>query len=156
METSSPVHAHSRRTSRVPITPGPWSTGIALAPSRRRPAGPGTGPAGRDDSAGPDQQRLLRLASPIGLLLRGGLACRGGLIPARVIAAPSALAEVFAQMLASGELQSHLVVSLGPVVQGLAIAITLGTLLALVAGLSRRGEAEVDTPMQIWRALGNA
>jgi sulfonate transport system permease protein len=76
-----------------------------------------------------------------------------GLIPPRILAAPSAIAGTFWSMLASGELESNLLVSLGRVAAGLSIAIITGTTLALIAGLSRMGELAVDAPMQMLRTM---
>jgi sulfonate transport system permease protein len=56
-------------------------------------------------------------------------------------------------MLASGELETNLAVSLGRVAAGLSIAIVTGTTLAQIAGLSRMGELAVDAPMQMLRTM---
>lgn len=53
----------------------------------------------------------LRLVSPLVLLLLWELASRTGLLPARIIAAPSAIGDTLWQMIASGELAGHLWVS---------------------------------------------
>ncbi len=96
---------------------------------------------------------LLRLVSPLLLLLVWELASRSGLLPARIIAAPSTIGGTLWQMLGSGELAGHLWVSLKRALSGLTIGVSLGTLLALVAGLSRRGELAIDSPMQMLRTL---
>ncbi|WP_368732447.1 ABC transporter permease subunit, partial [Proteus vulgaris] len=46
-----------------------------------------------------------------------------------------------------------LLISLGRVSAGLAIGVTLGTVLALVAGLSKQGEDAVDATLQMVRTL---
>jgi sulfonate transport system permease protein len=56
-------------------------------------------------------------------------------------------------MLISGELPANLLVSFGRVFFGLAIGLSLGIVLALVAGLSRTGELAVDPLMQIKRTI---
>lgn len=94
-----------------------------------------------------------RLLSPLLLLLAWEVAARTGLLPPRVLAAPSAIGGTLWQMLASGELGGHLLVSLRRALSGLAIGVGCGTLLALLAGLSRRGELVVDSPMQMLRTL---
>jgi len=96
---------------------------------------------------------LQRSATTIVLLLTWECASSVGLIPARILAAPTAVAGTFWSMLASGELESNLLVSLGRVVIGLSIAIVLGTTLALTAGLSRVGEMAIDAPMQMLRTM---
>ncbi|MGA6106203.1 ABC transporter permease [Pseudomonas solani] len=95
----------------------------------------------------------LRLVSPLVLLLLWELASRTGLLPARIIAAPSAIGDTLWQMIASGELAGHLGVSLKRALSGLAIGVSLGTVLALLAGLSRRGELIIDSPVQMLRTL---
>ncbi|WP_374980946.1 ABC transporter permease subunit [Pseudomonas solani] len=95
----------------------------------------------------------LRLVSPLVLLLLWELASRTGLLPARIIAAPSAIGDTLWQMIASGELAGHLWVSLKRALSGLAIGVSLGTVLALLAGLSRRGELIIDSPVQMLRTL---
>lgn len=95
----------------------------------------------------------LRLISPLLLLLLWELASRTGLLPTRIIAAPSTIGDTLWQMLGSGELGGHLWVSLKRALSGLAIGVSLGTVLALLAGLSRRGEIAIDSPMQMLRTL---
>ena len=94
-----------------------------------------------------------RLLSPVLLLLLWELGSRSGLIPQRTLAAPSAVAETLFEMIVSGDLLSNLLVSSGRVLAGLAIGITVGVVLALVAGLSRSGEVAVDPLMQIKRTI---
>lgn len=96
---------------------------------------------------------LLRLISPLVLLLLWELAARTGLLPARIIAAPSAIGGTLWNMIISGELLTHLLVSLKRAMLGLTIGVSIGTVLALVAGLSRKGELAVDSPMQMLRTL---
>jgi len=94
-----------------------------------------------------------RALSPVILLLIWELGSRTGVIPERTLAAPSEVAETLFDLVASGELLSNLLVSSGRVAAGLAIGITVGVVLALVAGLSRPGEVAVDPLMQIKRTI---
>jgi sulfonate transport system permease protein len=94
-----------------------------------------------------------RLLSPLLLLALWEAASQSGLLPARIIAAPSAIGGTLWQLLASGELAGHLWVSLIRALSGLAIGVSVGTSLALVAGLSRGGELAIDSPMQMLRTL---
>jgi sulfonate transport system permease protein len=94
-----------------------------------------------------------RWASPVVLLLAWELASRTGLIPERTLAAPSAVVATLWTMLVSGELPQNLLVSFGRVGLGLAIGVGAGVVLALLAGLSRQGEAAVDPIMQIKRTI---
>jgi sulfonate transport system permease protein len=56
-------------------------------------------------------------------------------------------------MIQSGELPRNLIVSFGRAATGLAIGVSIGTILALVAGLSRSGDAAIDPVMQIKRTI---
>jgi sulfonate transport system permease protein len=76
-----------------------------------------------------------------------------GLIPSRTLAAPTAILATAWELLASGELGGHLAVSLARVAVGLVIGVSTGTTLAILAGLSRRGEEVVDALMQMLRTL---
>jgi len=94
-----------------------------------------------------------RWASPLLFLLLWELGSRTGVIPTRTLAAPSVVLETLWSMIVSGELPSNLVVSLGRVAAGLSIGVVVGTILALVSGLSRLGETAVDPLLQIKRTI---
>jgi sulfonate transport system permease protein len=100
-----------------------------------------------------DLTRLRRFISPLVLVLlwQAGSSC--GLIPPRTLASPIAILQTAGALLASGELIQNLLVSLGRVSLGLAVGVTLGSALALIAGLSKLGEEIVDAPMQMLRTL---
>lgn len=107
-------------------------------------------PAGR---AMPDLCKLRRFLSPLVLVLLWQAASSLGLISPRTLASPATVILSGWELLLSGELPHHLMVSLTRVVSGLAIGLTLGTGFALVAGLSRLGEEVVDAPLQMLRTL---
>jgi len=94
-----------------------------------------------------------RWVSPVLLLLLWELGSRTGVIPDRILAAPSAVAKTFWAMTVSGELPANLAVSLARCLAGLAFGLTIGVVLALAAGLSRAGEAAIDPLMQIKRTI---
>ena len=96
---------------------------------------------------------LGRWASPIALLLLWELGSRTGVIPTRILAAPSSVAVTLWSMTVSGELASNLLVSLARAAAGLVIGVALGGSFAIGAGLSKPGEAAVDPPMQMLRTL---
>ena len=96
---------------------------------------------------------VLRLISPLVILLLWELASRVGWLPARVIAAPSAIAGTLWQLISSGELGRHLLVSLQRAATGLSIGVLIGVVAALITGLSRRGEVILDSPMQMLRTI---
>ncbi len=94
-----------------------------------------------------------RWVSPLALLLLWEAGSRAGLIPAHVLAAPSTVLQSLWGLIVSGELATNLAVSLARVLAGLAIGVTVGSVLALAAGLSRLGEGLVDPPLQMLRTL---
>ncbi|MDE1164632.1 MAG: ABC transporter permease [Pseudomonas sp.] len=96
---------------------------------------------------------VLRIISPIALLLLWEAASRLGWIPSRVIAAPSQIGDTLWAMIVSGELGKHLWVSLQRAMLGLAIGVSIGVAAALVSGLSRRGEIVLDSPLQMLRTI---
>ncbi|MFW0753637.1 ABC transporter permease [Pseudomonas sp. H11T01] len=96
---------------------------------------------------------LLRLLSPIALLLLWELASQLGFIPQRIIAAPSQIGGTLWAMIASGELGKHLLVSLQRALLGLSIGVSVGVVAALITGLSKRGEVILDSPMQMLRTI---
>ncbi|QLF94701.1 ABC transporter permease [Pseudomonas sp. ABC1] len=98
-------------------------------------------------------ESVLRLLSPLAILLLWELASRSGLIPSRVIAAPSEIGGTLWELIRSGELGYHLLVSLKRAVLGLTIGVIIGTAAALVSGLSKRGEVILDSPMQMLRTI---
>src|SRR5690349_17594505 len=71
----------------------------------------------------------------------------------RTLAPPSDVFSAGRELIASGELQHHLWVSLGRVVKGLSLGVAAGTVLALLAGLSRLGEDVIDPPVQMIRTV---
>jgi sulfonate transport system permease protein len=94
-----------------------------------------------------------RWASPLALILAWELGARTGVIPSHVLAAPSAVVATMWSMIVSGELPSNMLVSLGRATAGLAIGVALGSIFALIAGLTRAGENAVDPPIQMLRTL---
>ena len=76
-----------------------------------------------------------------------------GFIDQRTLSAPWTVVTTGADLIADGRLQQHLAVSAGRAMSGLALGIVAGTVLAVVAGLSRWGEAIVDGPVQLKRAI---
>jgi sulfonate transport system permease protein len=94
-----------------------------------------------------------RWLSPLILLAAWEIASVIGWIPSRILAAPSAVLQTFWRLTVDAELPSALVVSLARMGVGLAIGVTTGSALALVAGLSKLGETLVDPPLQIIRPL---
>jgi sulfonate transport system permease protein len=98
-------------------------------------------------------RQWLRVLSPLTLLVLWQICSATGLIASHTLASPTQVIASFWQLAADGELQQHLLVSLGRVAKGMALAVLIGGSLALVSGLSRLGEYIVDAPMQMLRTL---
>ncbi len=96
---------------------------------------------------------LRRFASPLLLLLLWQAASATGVLPPRILAAPSAILATAWGLTVDGELLTNMLVSLQRVAVGLGIGVSAGAALAVVAGLSRLGEDVVDAPMQMLRTL---
>ncbi|GIH45760.1 sulfonate transport system permease protein [Microbispora rosea] len=94
-----------------------------------------------------------RWVSPLVVVLLWQLASVLGLLPARLLAAPSQIAVTALDLVGSGTLPTAIAVSLERVLLGFAAGAVAGVGLALVAGLSRTGENAVDPIMQMLRAL---
>jgi sulfonate transport system permease protein len=115
------------------------------------------GKAGDAPPARPGSGRLMRfaarLASPVAIIVLWQLASMTGLLSPRILAAPSEIVAAASKLIASGELVTGLVVSFLRVLAGFSIALIAGILLALVSGLSRLGEAVIDPPIQMLKAM---
>ena len=118
--------------------------------------------ASRSGMAAPLDRQTARLAwrapmrrflSPVAILILWQAASSAGLLSPRVLASPLQIVAVGFSLAVSGDLGNNVLVSLGRAAAGLAIGISVGTVLALVAGLSRLGEDIVDAPIQMLRTL---
>lgn len=97
--------------------------------------------------------RLRVLIGPVVLVALWQIGSATGLIPEQTLAAPSTVIAAGADLVETGRLQEHLLVSLGRAATGLALGVAIGAALAVVAGLFRFGEDLIDGPMQILRAI---
>lgn len=110
-----------------------------------RPAGRRLGPGGR--------RRLAWLAGPTALLLVWTVSSATGLLDPRILSEPWTVVSTAGELIADGRLQENLAISAQRALLGLFFGIVAGALLALVSGLSRIGEALIDGPVQIKRAI---
>ncbi|RWX81348.1 ABC transporter permease subunit [Neorhizobium lilium] len=94
-----------------------------------------------------------RIASPIAIIALWQIASLSGLLSPRILAAPTEIAITAGRLIASGELVTGLVVSFLRVSAGFSIAVVIGIALALTSGLSRLGEAIIDPPIQMLKAM---
>lgn len=129
------------------LTRRPGARATAAPPTARRTTRTGRrlGP-GRPLRGGP----LIGLGVLLGVWSLGSAV---GLIDPRTLSAPWTVVSTAADLIAQGRLQEHLAVSAGRALSGLVLGILVGTVLAVVAGLSRWGEAILDGPVQLKRAI---
>ncbi|MFJ8580089.1 ABC transporter permease [Micromonospora sp. NPDC093277] len=100
--------------------------------------------------------RPVRFGAAIGpllLLALWALGSAAGWLDSRTLSAPWTVVTTAGDLIADGRLPEHLAVSAQRAGLGLVIGTGIGTVLALVAGLSRWGEAILDGPIQIKRAV---
>jgi sulfonate transport system permease protein len=90
---------------------------------------------------------------PVLLLVIWSVGSATGWIDQRVLSAPWTVVTTAGDLIADGRLQSNLWTSAQRALIGLALGIVLGVVLALISGLSRLGEAVLDGPIQIKRAI---
>lgn len=111
-----------------------------------------------------DRVRLRRLGPgdgvPFGILLGPALLLGGwalgsatGWIDERTLSAPWTVVATAQDLIVDGRLQDSLLTSATRVFLGLGFGIAVGIVLAVVAGLSRLGEAVIDGPVQIKRSI---
>jgi sulfonate transport system permease protein len=103
---------------------------------------------------GPGKRIPFSLA--IGPILLIGLWClmsATGRLDPRTLSEPWVVVQTARDLIENGRLQDALTTSAVRAFAGLGIGTVAGTLLALVAGLSRAGEAVIDGPIQVKRAI---
>ncbi|WP_454697489.1 ABC transporter permease [Arthrobacter humicola] len=131
------------------------------AVAERTAAAPHQGPAlaGRADvrptgrRLGPGRRRRLAWVGPSALLLLWAAASATGLLDPRILSEPWTVVATASELIADGRLQENLAISAQRAGLGLFFGIVVGAVLALLSGLSRAGEALIDGPVQIKRAI---
>ncbi|WP_246529255.1 ABC transporter permease subunit [Microvirga zambiensis] len=98
---------------------------------------------------------LRRASGPVLVVLAWHLASVTGLLPKEVLAGPATVFSSAANLIATGELQQAMWVSLMRALVGLAIGGSVGVTLALCAGLFRLGEDLIDATVQMLRTVPN-
>ena len=114
---------------------------LAPRPRRRRRLGPG-----------PTSARAL-VVGPLLLLVAWTLGSATGLIEPQTLSAPWTVVTTSGELVADGRLQSNLLTSVQRAMIALVLGVVVGVVLALIAGLTRAGEAVIDGPVQIKRAV---
>lgn len=98
---------------------------------------------------------LRRLSGPVAVVALWWLLSAIGVLSPRTLPPPGDVVWAAVDLTRTGELQSALWASLQRVLVGLAIGLTAGLLIAVAAGLTRRGEDVIDSSMQIMKAIPN-
>jgi len=93
------------------------------------------------------------LIGPALLLLVWSITSATGLLDPHVLSAPWTVATTARELIVDGRLATHLATSARRAAYGLALGTGAGVVLALIAGLSRAGEAVVHGPLQIKRGI---
>jgi sulfonate transport system permease protein len=93
------------------------------------------------------------LFGPLAVLALWQLASMMGWLSPKTLAAPSTAIVTGYELITDGTLVNHFLASATRAYLGLGIGVTIGLVLALIAGLSRAGEASIDGLVQIKRAI---
>lgn len=92
-------------------------------------------------------------ALPVLLIASWQLAARAGWLSSRILPEPWAVLKAFRDLAVSGELWTHLRVSLWRAATGFGLGAGLGLLLGLLNGSSRRAATLLDTTLQMIRNI---
>lgn len=90
---------------------------------------------------------------PLLLLLAWVAGSATGVLDPRTLSAPWTVVATFGELIGDGRLQSNMATSIQRAAVALVAGVAVGVALALAAGLSRIGEAIIDGPVQIKRAI---
>jgi len=93
------------------------------------------------------------LFGPFAVLVLWQIASMTGLLPERLLAAPSKAFTSAVDLASDGTLSRHLFASAQRAYTGLLLGVVLGVVLALASGLTRIGEASIDGLVQVKRAV---
>lgn len=96
---------------------------------------------------------LLRLISPIALVLLWQVLSSAGVISEDKLVSPVTIGRTAANLIGTGELGDAMLVSLRRVALGFAIGLIVGAVIGVAAGLSRWSDLLIDPPMQMLRTL---
>ncbi|HVT68641.1 MAG TPA: ABC transporter permease [Trebonia sp.] len=94
-----------------------------------------------------------RYYGPVLLLVAWQVASSAGWLHPNIFPAPASVLSAGRQLIADGQLQSNLWSSLRRVLLGLGFGIAAGTALAVLAGLTRRGEDLIDSTVQVIKSI---
>lgn len=97
--------------------------------------------------------RLGWTLGPLLLLLYWGVLSHTGFLDPRILPAPWSAAETAVELARSGRLEEHLAISAWRAMQGLAIGVGVGVVLALASGLTLLGGYVIDGLVQLKRGV---
>lgn len=97
--------------------------------------------------------KFISYLSPVALILAWEALAQLGVIPTRVLPAPSAVLKTGWRLIETGDLQSNLLVSSLRALSGLAIGTVVGLTFGIIVGFSRLGDAVFDRSLQMVRAV---
>src|SRR5213595_1764425 len=103
-----------------------------------------TGPQAASRMSARTRDRLLSVISPLGLLLLWELCARFGFIDTRFFPAPSSVIATLLEMLRSGELMTHVAISLQRLGYGTLVGAVPAVILGVAMGLNRPIRALFD------------
>ncbi|MEA2929052.1 MAG: sulfonate transport system permease protein, partial [Hyphomicrobiales bacterium] len=95
----------------------------------------------------------LGLALPVGLAIAWEIAVRMGVSDGRLVPPPSRIWATLVELAAAGELQRHILVTVGRVAAGFAFGVVAGTLLGAITGYSALLRRLLDPSLQALRAI---
>ncbi|MDR5784845.1 ABC transporter permease [Caballeronia sp. LZ065] len=99
------------------------------------------------------RSRSLRIGVPVALVVLWQLASSLQLVAPETLPPPTVILAALKELIADGELQSAIGVSLVRAATGLAIGGGIGLIAGLFAGLWRIGEEVIDAPLQMLRTI---
>jgi len=108
---------------------------------RRRRLGPGP------------RRRFAGALGPLLLLAAWAIGSWSGFLSPQTLSPPWTVVETAQRLIEEGRLQTNLEMSAKRALLGLVLGVSVGVVLALLAGLSRFGEAVIDGPVQMKRAI---
>ncbi len=117
--------------------------------------------AAATDSTAPDRPQqprrswtpVLRLISPLVLLVLWQVLSSAGIVSDKTLASPAQVVAAAAELWSDGSLQDALAVSLQRVLLGAVLGILVAVLLGVLAGFSRIVELAIDPPIQMLRTV---
>lgn len=128
---------------------------VTLAPDQSvaTPEHPSTPAHKRRALPKPSVRSLLPWVVPALVLLGWQWASSTGVISAAILPPPSKVLDTAQNLWSTGELQTHLLVSVRRIVMGFVIGSAIGLVLGFAVGLSRIAEGLIDRTLQMMRAL---